>query len=158
MSLVYKTESSVCVKCKIDLIPNYETDMGKLSYEEIASVTPENTSNKMAWDFAETIACNRAFVRAVRNALDIPILGGDEIGGRADFKKKIVTESSSTNPSNILKEKVESKFKVKDFESFKLILHKSTYKNKDLIDQWSSYEDVPPQEIMSIVGLMNAKN
>ena len=69
----------VAVKCRIHWVPNFESGTyyslkqgdddyfnSRVSFEDIANATTENTSN-FAQKFLETIAANRAFVRCVRN-------------------------------------------------------------------------------------------
>ena len=63
------------VKCEIDhvaaichmkFLPNYETSGQAVEFQDMANATFDNTSS-FATKFLETIACNRAFVRCVRN-------------------------------------------------------------------------------------------
>ena len=63
----------VAVTCTIDFIENYETGKS-VSFQDMANATSENTSS-FATKFLETIACNRAFVRCVRNFLNVHIVG-----------------------------------------------------------------------------------
>jgi len=75
---VIKCEASyVAIKCGITWISNYESEYESF-YEDIANATVNNTSD-FAVKFLETIAANRAFVRSVRNFLNIHIVGSDEI-------------------------------------------------------------------------------
>ena len=48
------------------------------TYTDVGNATLANTDAFCA-KFLETIACNRAFVRCVRNYLNIHIVGADEI-------------------------------------------------------------------------------
>jgi hypothetical protein len=66
------------VICGVEFIGNYETGGERLLYEEVANATTANT-NSFSQFFLETIASNRAFVRAVRNALRLDIVGTDEL-------------------------------------------------------------------------------
>ena len=68
----------VAVSCCITFIANYETDNEPVYFEDMANATIDNT-NSFAKKFLETIACNRAFVRCVRNFLNVHIVGDDEI-------------------------------------------------------------------------------
>ena len=52
----------------ITYLPNYETNFKEVTFSDVANATIENTSS-FAKKFLETIACNRAFVRCVRNFL-----------------------------------------------------------------------------------------
>lgn len=70
-------EPNVVVKCSIDWIPSVENPLGA-SYEEIASCGPKN-AEEFNLKYAESIAANRAFVRCVRNFLNVNIVGEEEI-------------------------------------------------------------------------------
>ena len=71
------SEGYVTAKCRIGWLPNYES-LCKIDYEDTGNATLANTDSFCA-KFLETIACNRAFVRCVRNYLNIHIVGADEI-------------------------------------------------------------------------------
>jgi hypothetical protein len=81
------------VKCSIDWAPNFEHPMG-VHYEEIASCNPQN-ADAFSLKYAESIAANRAFVRCVRNFLNINIVGDEEI-----FKNGLEKEPNSDVPQN----------------------------------------------------------
>jgi len=68
----------VAVVCQIAFLPNYETSGEEIVFQDMANATIHNTSD-FGQIFLETIACNRAFVRCVRNFLNIHIVGDDEI-------------------------------------------------------------------------------
>lgn len=95
-SVKYKIFSSsqehCAVKCSIAWIPNFESE--EVIYEDIANATIYNTSD-FGQKFLETIAANRAFIRAVRNFLNIFIVGYEEIDNSNDKKDKDVKDSSS---------------------------------------------------------------
>ena len=65
-------------------------------YEEYANATSENT-NDFCLKFLETIACNRAFVRCVRNFLNINIVGVDELDNSRGLVKSHVIEEEEPN-------------------------------------------------------------
>ena len=86
----------VSVKCEINWIPNFENPKEasdflppSTSFEDLANATVHNTSS-FAQKFLETIAANRAFVRCVRNFLNIHIVGADEID-TSDGKSPLVS-------------------------------------------------------------------
>ena len=68
----------VTAKCSISWMGSYETNGDNIRYQDVANATGENTDD-FCYKFLETIACNRAFVRCVRNFLNINIVGADEI-------------------------------------------------------------------------------
>ena len=61
-----------------------------LIYSDTANATLDNTDSFCA-KFLETIACNRAFVRCVRNYLGVHIVGADEID-KSENKTPITKE------------------------------------------------------------------
>lgn len=89
--------NGVAAICTIEWIGNYETSGEAVVFSSTANATIENTSGFGA-KFFETIAENRAFVRAVRNFLNIHIVGADEI----DKSKN--TGSETPEPAKVTNE------------------------------------------------------
>lgn len=77
-SILHRDPTSVVACCEIEWLPNFETGWAPFNYSTVANATIENVDSDFR-PFLETIACNRAFVRTVRESLGIPILGQDEI-------------------------------------------------------------------------------
>jgi len=147
-------ESHVAVTCGINFIGNYETGGEVVYFEDAANATLNNTSS-FATKFLETIACNRAFVRCVRNFLNIHIVGDDEID---KSNKTTSTALSPLTPNSVL----ENKFS--DFESLKEELRnlwKEAVKdnNQSQIDllsdvkNWKSFSDIPPKEARLLIKI-----
>lgn len=149
-------QDHVAVTCGINFLPNYETISEEVYFEDAANATLNNTSS-FATKFLETIACNRAFVRAVRNFLNVHIVGDDEID-KSNGTKPHGETSVSLSPSSILQKTAHSKLGVDDFDSFKEKLRdfwqKDLYKNEDAGD-WSSFEDVPPKEARVLLNVIS---
>lgn len=82
------------VETNIGWIPNNDTEMRGEYFGDVASATAENT-NGFGRLFLESIAANRAFVRAVRNYLEINIVGFDEV------KNDKVEMPADTNPVSV---------------------------------------------------------
>ena len=75
-----------------------------LLYTDVANASSRNT-DAFCSKFLETIACNRAFVRSVRNYLNVHIVGADEIDKSkgADNSRSIEEESPAViTPSGLL--------------------------------------------------------
>ena len=145
----------VAVKCGITWTSNYESDNQEVYFEDIANATVYNTSS-FARKFLETIATNRAFVRCVRNFLNVHIVGADEID-TSDSKTPEET-SSATNklkPRNILMKKVG--LGPDDFNTFKDILRglwkSGKYKNEEVSD-WEDWTDIPKKEMMKLLEVL----
>ena len=152
--LVIKCElDHVAVVCKMTFIPNYETGNNPITFEDAANATLENTSS-FATKFLETIACNRSFVRCVRNFLNVHIVGDDEIDKSG--KPPSVSKASATalSPHGIL----ESNFI--SFDDFKNKLRElwssGAYKNDEVKD-WSSFKDIPSKEARILIGLLKGE-
>jgi hypothetical protein len=139
----------------INWIENYESN-GTQTFASIANATTINT-NGFAAKFLECIAENRAFVRCVRNFLNIHIVGSDEIDSSKDKAPVEVVNSSlikDISPQGILKEKAGV-----DFDSFKGLLREwyktNAYTNDpEIIKKWEDYKDVPAKECRKIFKLL----
>lgn len=143
--------------CTIKWIPNYETDYKEVVFQDVANATMENCSGFGA-KFLETIAANRAFVRAVRNFLGIHIVGADEI----DKSKNSIPEDSE--PTTTAVPSVHSALQKcaakKGFDSWGNFLdflreaHKAeTYRCADT-PNWSDFKDIPALECRKIMKLL----
>lgn len=142
------------VSCKITFVPNYESDMKPFVYEEVASATLSNT-NSFSQLYLETIASNRAFVRAVRNALRIDIVGSDELANIP-----VSNNSETTSESEVwhalkdaAKNAVTKKFPegFKTFEEFKGVLIE---KGTEGADTWNDWKDVPTSTAFKLITLL----
>ena len=148
------TEQHVAVKCQIHFTPNYETGLQAVVFEDIANATLNNTSS-FATKFLETIACNRAFVRCVRNFLNVHIVGDDEID-KSDISAAAPgsqLSSASMSPHGILEQKFEN------FDGLKVFLRdmwaKKLYRN-DSVKDWQAFDDIPPKEARILLKLFLA--
>ena len=145
------TEQHVAVKCQIHFTPNYETGLQPIIFEDIANATLNNTSS-FATKFLETIACNRAFVRCVRNFLNVHIVGDDEIDKSDSSPASPGSQSSSASmsPHGILEQKFEN------FDALKVFLRemwaKKLYRN-DSVKEWQAFDDIPPKEARILLKL-----
>ena len=143
----------VAASCQMTFIPNYETEGRTIMFQDMANATLENTSS-FAQKFLETIACNRAFVRCVRNFLNIHIAGYDEI----DHSNKKATSGGITSltPQGILQKHCEESG-INSFEDFLQKLRdwwtSGEYQN-DSASDWSSYDDIPAKEARVLIKLL----
>ena len=156
-----KCESNhVAVSCTVTFIPNYETGNSPVFFQDMANATSENTSS-FATKFLETIACNRAFVRCVRNFLNVHIVGDDEID-KSDSSSGMVStlsKSSDLSPQGILKN-VCSDLGYVDFEQFKNQLREwhtsGVYVIPDGLDpkSWLDFLDIPAKQAREFLKLI----
>ena len=154
------SESYVVASCEIIWSPNYESVNERVAYQDVANATLDNTDS-FASKFLETIACNRAFVRCVRNFLNIHIVGADEIDKSKGANNSISVESveaAATTPIGLLQKTLLSKKGVSSFEDFiemlKVFWKNETYKNED-VAKWKSWKDIPSKEIRKLIGLLH---
>jgi hypothetical protein len=153
-------EDYVVAKCQITWIGNYETNDRSVLFEDVANATANNTDD-FCIKFLETIACNRAFVRCVRNFLNIHIVGADEIDRS---KNNLYSSESPENvddltvlkPSGLL-EKIVSEKGMKSFDDFVVWLRdqwtSNLYRNED-VKNWVQYKDIPAKECRKLIVLL----
>ena len=151
----------VAVKCAITWNSNFESHGQEVYFEDIANATTYNTSS-FAQKFLETIAANRAFVRCVRNFLNIHIVGADEID-TSNGKKAVAPqqkEAGSYGPLAILMAYLQLDDTQEDFETFKDIL-RSLWKNKQYQNEdakeWAAWSDMPTKEVVKLIKILKAK-
>jgi hypothetical protein len=159
---VVKSERDyVVVKCKINWIGNFETNGMRIEFEDMANASLENTNDFCA-KFLETIATNRAFVRCVRNFLNIHIVGDDEID-KSKSKNKTYESSDQMidgdiSPQNLLKKHSFKKLNINSFEDFKqklrLMWTEETYQNPEA-KSWNSFKDIPAKECRKLISIIN---
>lgn len=142
----------VAVICSINFIANYETSGKSVWFQDMANATLDNTHD-FGQSFLETMACNRSFVRAVRNFLNIHIVGADEIdksSKKSSFKKS--NSKPSLSPQSMLDTAFDGNFD--DFISdLRKLWAKNVYKNKD-ITNWKTFEDIPIKEARVLIKII----
>ena len=161
-------QDHVAVVCSINFLPNYETRNTKVSFQDSANATFNNTSS-FATKFLETIACNRAFVRCVRNFLNVHIVGDDEMdksdkSAPSSFSPTKTSSSSSGNPFSpvtTLQKKAESSLDCSDFQDFKGHIREwwrnkvpGVYQN-DSISAWEKWEDISDKDARILIGVIS---
>jgi hypothetical protein len=147
----------VAVKCGITWIPNYESDYESY-YEDIANATISNTSD-FAVKFLETIAANRAFIRAVRNFLNVHIVGSDEIDSSKKGTPSIPEEEQETvlpSAQNMLQKAAKSAGHI-TFAKFKGYINDAKtlglYSNNECTT-WNDWQDIPAKDARLLISLL----
>lgn len=148
----------VSIKCGITWIPNFENEY-ETYYEDVANATISNTSD-FAVKFLETIAANRAFVRSVRNYLNVFIVGSDEIDSSKKGTPAFIEEEKETSlptAQNML-EKISLKTCEHDsFEEFKEFLRQlwkdNVFRNPEA-ENWNSYSDIPTKDARILISII----
>lgn len=148
--------------CHITFSPNYETDNAAILFQDAANATFNNTSS-FATKFLETIACNRAFVRCVRNFLNVHIVGDDEIDksdpNKVPAQAQSQASASGLDPSSILEQAATKDLGCGSFTDFKESLRKfwakEMYRNEEA-GSWESYEDIPAKEARILLKIIKS--
>jgi hypothetical protein len=143
------------VVCSIRFIPNYETGFKEVCFQDVAAASSENTDS-FGQRFLESIATNRAFVRCVRNFLNIHIVGQDELP-KGDGKPNAIQEIKyGMGPLDTLHNSL-SLIGISDFDGFQELLRgfwkDGLYKNPE-VKNWSRFEDIPPKECRTLISII----
>ena len=159
------SDNYVTAKCTILWSNNYETAGDFTStYTDFANASEANTDD-FCIKFLETIACNRAFVRCVRNYLNVHIVGADEIDKSKGADNSTTVESSDNlspviTPSALLEKILRDKHSVSSFESFKEILRElwksEKYRNEEA-KEWKSFDDISAKEAKKLIITLKSK-
>lgn len=144
-SVVAPSADYVVATCKIDWIPNYETEGQAITFSSIGDASPANTKD-FARHFLGPIAENRAFIRCVRNFLKINIVGQDEIGKSKNSSDDLNEPINVFEPSAIL-EKV---MKEKNL-SFSKVKEKLIKENCAGAENFNSLSDIPKIKIFELI-------
>ena len=154
----------VAIKCSICWLDNFES-CDKVVFEDIANATIENTSS-FATKFLETIAANRAFVRCVRNFLNVHIVGDDEIDKSNGTPQHPETEDEveplkKLTPNGVLENLASTKLKCNSFNDFKNKLRElwtlELYRN-DEAKEWGNYDSIPAKEARLLINIIKNEN
>ncbi len=151
-------DTKATVTCSIDFIGNYETEGHVVTFSDVGSASIENTKD-FGQKYLESIAANRAFVRAVRNFLGINIVGQDEVETvssptAADEPPQL----GSVNSRALLQKATEAgKTFAQIKEGCTNLYHaeiaakkKPTY-NSDP-STWNRFEDIPGADAFTVIG------
>lgn len=168
-SVNHVSANYVVAQCAIEWMGNFETAGQSVVFEDIANATEANTDS-FCLKFLETIACNRAFVRCVRNFLNIHIIGADEIdkskNKAVDISDLVQSSVIPITPQGALEKNVNDKLKIFSFEDFKTYLRNmwtsATEANDaatlDLLadaKNWSGFTDIPAKTARVLIKKIN---
>jgi hypothetical protein len=147
----------VAINCTVGFIGNYETGGESISFQDMANATLDNTSS-FATKFLETIACNRAFVRCVRNFLNVHIVGDDEIDKSDNCPAQ--SQQSEMGPVGVLKKVLKEKHSITEYEMFKNLLREVHKQGKvdsisiETIKSWNDFADISAKDARILVGII----
>ncbi len=151
-SVDYVDSQKAVVTCTIRFIPNVE-EPGGLTCAGVASGSIYNISPDFA-SFMETIAENRAFVRCVRRALNINIVGAEELGKgvalpASQAPESVPEETASLKPYAVL-EKTCRELGV-TFETLKGRSIASKALLKGDATQWTDWRDIDKGDVWTLL-------
>lgn len=135
------------VSCTIKFIPNFENPEG-LTMTTVMSQLKERTDPRFA-QYLEALASNRAFIRCVKEALNINILGYEEI----DQTEKVEVKVKPGSPTELLIKKSEEMSLT--FEDVHGILKDEV--GVEMKPEWVSFETLPGPVILSFLGFIKNK-
>lgn len=138
------------VTCTIQFAGNYETNNQDVVFSDVASASISNTSG-FGQHFLESIAANRAFVRAVRNFLGINIVGQDEISPKGADDSAEIPPPQEVSAHSILERKMNEKGF--NFETIRETCIKNYTKElNSKPDEWKSIKDIPQLDVFTLLG------
>lgn len=132
----------VCV-CKITWIPNIESQYIS-STSGVSSASVDNVAKSFQHSL-EAIASNRAFIRAVREGLNIFAVGEDEMNPNEEEKVQTKLQGSAFL-ENICKEK-----------GIEIAVINKFLDGAGLPSKWNSFKEIPDKIALTAVGLMEKK-
>lgn len=137
-----QSDGKVSVAVTIFWMPNFENPTG-LEVTAIASASRENTDERFA-KYLETIAENRAFVRAVRHSLGIIAVGQDEIK-----QEDVKVETRNIKLHSVLLELMSNLgFSMSDLQTI------AAKEGLEWPDGWTSVEKIDPAAVITIIPLL----
>jgi hypothetical protein len=142
----------VAVKCTIDWLPNYETNMETVSFSALADAHLDNTKD-FAKNFLMAIAENRAFIRTVRSFLKINIVGNDEMGKTTHIDSEVEPNTSITQPVALLQKTMDE-----HSITFEQVKERAVQKKMEGAENWSKIEDISPLSMFTIISGIKNKN
>jgi hypothetical protein len=150
--VIHAQPDYVAVKCTINWLPNYETNMSSVSFSALADAHLDNTKD-FAKNFLMAIAENRAFIRCVRSFLKINIVGNDEMGKTTHIDSEIESNTLVTQPIALLQKTMEE-YKI----SFDQIKERAIEKKMESAEKWMSINDISPLSMFTIISGIKNKN
>jgi hypothetical protein len=166
-AVTHVREGYVSAECRIEWLPNYENPEGAY-FSDHANASADNT-DRFCYKFLEAIAVNRAFVRCVRNFLNINIVGADEID-KSDDKggARSIDDEPSSGASSVhaaLKKACDGKG-LSDFNIFVKAMralyrgaldndNKSLMETLDSLKGCESFEGIDPKNCRKLLAVVN---
>lgn len=156
--VVDSSEKEICVTtCKIEFDGNYETGMEPVLFSEVGSASICNTSGVFQ-KYLESIAANRAFVRCVRNFLNIHIVSDEEVfdedaGDKLEASKETSGIAAVNAVTSMQKVFEDAGYEGWDgfLEALRELYRKDLYKNT-AVSGWKEFDDIDPEDARKILA------
>lgn len=142
---VSSSGDSVTMKVVIKWIPNVENPL-EMTVGATANASISNTDEKFS-KFLETIAENRAFIRAVRHSLGIISLGQDEMK-----QEDVKAEAQTVKIQSLLSQHLD-KYSMDIFSLKDLV----TTEGFEWNPKWTTIERIDPAAAMSFITILKSK-
>lgn len=155
----HTSEKHVTAICSLNFSECHVTDKGgEISYFPpcevmgVANATELNTSYPFSM-YLESMAENRSFIRAVKTAFNINILGAEELQIQGPATAPLLDDSEGTmTPQDSLQELLGREGNT--FADLKESLRKKSWPGHE---SWNDFADVPAVDCFSIIQTINAK-
>jgi len=142
--MIFRDSDLAVYRCTIHFEPNEENPNGVI-YCGVGGASPLNTEPNFV-KYLDSIAENRAFIRAVRNYFRIESLGQEEV----EPEQKVEVSKINPLPAGKLQEVME-KYNM-SFEDLKVFGEASQYEWKD----WKHVGEIPGPVAFSLIGAISA--
>lgn len=142
--------------CSITWRGNFETDFEEVTFSEVGSCSAVgNFSNcKQFWGkFAESLAANRAFIRAVRGFLGIEVYGGDEMDQRDEEK-----ETNLDAQAKIIIETITKTAEEKGVNSYLAFLKLPSAEANSEFARFKKFGELPPKLRYAALNILKGIN
>ena len=146
------TPDGVIATCTIHFIPNFETEGRPVVFSAMADATHSNTTN-FGKIFLAAVAENRAFVRCVRNFLNINIVGSDELN---ESQTTYSTAEENAPPQSIDPYEKLGNIMTEKGISWGILKKRLTEENFEGADDFEKLGDIPRKKIFELIQRINA--
>lgn len=156
--VTFASDFKVICECRIDWIGNYETNGENVIFTGVGEATEVNTKG-FAKMFLAAIAENRAFVRCVRNFLNVNIVGNDEIVGGYSLDNTQPAQNNKMAPSMSPTGLLEKALKEKNssFAALKARVISQGGKDAEEAAKWETIKDIPERMAMTYVSKIRSQ-
>ncbi len=147
--------SAVCnlrfTECQLTKEDGSKVYFPEQEFHGVANANIENTSYPFS-NFLESMAENRAFIRAVKTALNINILGAEELEIKQIAATNLLSDDGCVSPQESLGLMLAGIGK--SFTDLKINLKNKKWENHE---DWNDFSDIPSDQCLLIIDGIRAK-